>query len=186
MFISYRLIYYVVLRVQFSRVEYVGSEANGFLPVVLVLSGGRPSRPFNVIVNPSELFPPSAIGQYNLLYLMFKHTYCSGNGVDFDSNPIIATFTPSSRQATVQIPLTRDTQIEPRPEMFNLNLMLNTTIPSIRLGSISTARGIIEDSTGKVAMSLTYFAVIHVMIMLLNILHNSYNITELLSSYVFS
>lgn len=74
-----------------------------------------------------------------------------GSGVDFDSSPITATFTPSSRQAIVQIPLTRDAEIE-QPETFNINLMLNTTNPSIMLGSITTARGTIEDSTGKVVI----------------------------------
>ena len=75
-----------------------------------------------------------------------------GNGIDFDSNPITATFSPSSRQAIVQIPLTQDAEIE-QPEMFNIDLMLDTTNPSIMLGFISTARGTIEDSTGNVVIN---------------------------------
>ena len=54
--------------------------------------------------------------------------------------------------AEVQIPLTRDIEIE-EPESFSLVLMLDTTNPSIRLGFITTARGIIEDSTGNVGAS---------------------------------
>lgn len=48
---------------QFSRRQYTGSEGNGFLSVVVDLSGGISSDPFNVIVDPSELSPPRAIGQ---------------------------------------------------------------------------------------------------------------------------
>lgn len=73
--------------------------------------------------------------------------YLLGNGIDFDSNPITATFSPSSRRTVVWIPLTRDVVIE-QQEMFRINLMLDTTNPSIMLGSIRTATGIIEDSTG--------------------------------------
>lgn len=54
---------------QFSRREYTGSEGSGFLSVVVDLSGGISSDPFNVTVNPSELFPPRAIGQFSYILL---------------------------------------------------------------------------------------------------------------------
>ena len=78
--------------------------------------------------------------------------------MDFDSNPRTATFDPSTFSTDpmiieVQIPLTRDTEIE-EPESFSMVLMLDTTNPSIRLGGINTARGTIEDSTGNVVTSL--------------------------------
>ena len=60
---------------QFSRREYVGSEGGGFLSVEVVLSGGISSGPFNVTVNPSELFPPIAIGQFILNLLHFTTLY---------------------------------------------------------------------------------------------------------------
>ena len=50
--------------VRFSSTQYIGSEGNGFLPVELELSGGMSSSPFNVTVIPSEIFPPSALGQF--------------------------------------------------------------------------------------------------------------------------
>ena len=77
--------------------------------------------------------------------------YLVGNGIDFDSSPITATFSPSSRQVIVQIPLTQDGEIE-EPEIFNIDLMLDTANPSIMLGIITTARGTIEDSTGNVVI----------------------------------
>lgn len=76
-----------------------------------------------------------------------------GNGVDFDSSPITATFTPSSRRTVTRIPLTQDAIIE-NQETFNMNLMLDTTNPSIMLGSITMAIGVIDDSTGNVVINL--------------------------------
>lgn len=55
---------------QFSNVQYVGSEASGFLSVELMVSGGTLSSPLNVTVTPSELSPPSAIGQFYNFYMM--------------------------------------------------------------------------------------------------------------------
>ena len=62
--------YIVVLTVQFSRREYTGSEGNGFLSVVVDLSGGISSDPFNVTVNPSELVPPRAVGKFSYVMLV--------------------------------------------------------------------------------------------------------------------
>ena len=78
---------------------------------------------------------------------------CTGGGVDFDSDPITVTFGPSVRRVDVQVPLTRDAVIE-NEERFQLRLMIPSTNSFIRLGSINTAIGRIEDSTG---MSLNYF-----------------------------
>lgn len=146
---------------QFSSPQYFGSEADGFVAVDLVLFGGMTSSPFNVTINPSEMFPPSARGQFSIVtcYCLCKEYllcyFCVGNGIDFDSNPITATFSPSSRRTTVQIPVTRDGVIE-REETFNIILTLDTTNPSIMLGSITTARGTIEDSTGNEICSYTF------------------------------
>jgi len=54
---------FLVVRVEFTRLEYTATEVSGQLPVRVILSGGRPSGPFNVSVIPSESFPTSAIGQ---------------------------------------------------------------------------------------------------------------------------
>jgi len=54
---------FVVVRVEFTRTEYIATEASGRLPAVVVLTGGTPSAPFNVTVIPTESFPTSAIGQ---------------------------------------------------------------------------------------------------------------------------
>ena len=69
--------------------------------------------------------------------------------MDFTSDPITVTLGPSApmRRADVPVPLTGDAVIE-NEERFQLCLMIPSTNPSIRLGSISTAIGRIEDSTG--------------------------------------
>ena len=67
-----------------------------------------------------------------------------GGGVDFDSDPVVATFQPNQDSTTVRIPLVCDTEIE-GDERFNITL--NASLPVI-LGARSTAIGVIEDSTG--------------------------------------
>ena len=50
------------LRVRFAAKRYTGSEATGFVLVTLELLGGVSTKPFSVLVTPSELSPVSAKG----------------------------------------------------------------------------------------------------------------------------
>ena len=55
-----------VIIVQFAQEQRTGSEATGFVIVVLELVGGRFSSPFSVTVTPSEQSPVSAKGAANV------------------------------------------------------------------------------------------------------------------------
>ena len=69
--------------------------------------------------------------------------------MDYDSNPIMATFTAGSTSAMVDVPVTVDGIVE-EPETFDLNF----TIPSSLQGHImpgvnTTAIAIITDNSSK-------------------------------------
>ena len=50
------------ITVQFTQMQYNGSENETFVLVTLELVGGTSSRPFDVIVSPLEQSPVSAEG----------------------------------------------------------------------------------------------------------------------------
>ena len=56
--------------VRFTRRQYTGSEATGFVMVRLELVGGISSNPFNVTVTPSEQSPVSAKGNSVMCMIM--------------------------------------------------------------------------------------------------------------------
>ena len=58
------------IRVRFTRTQYTGSEATGFVMVTLELVGGISSDPFNVAVTPSEQSPLSAEGNSVMCMIM--------------------------------------------------------------------------------------------------------------------
>ena len=58
------------IRVRFTRTQYTGSEATGFVMVTLELVGGISSKPFNVTVTPSEQSPVSAEGNSVMCMIM--------------------------------------------------------------------------------------------------------------------
>ena len=73
-----------------------------------------------------------------------------GGGVDFDSDPIVATFQPNQDSTTVRIPLVCDTEVEGN-ERFNITLSANLPVT---LGARSTAIGIIQDSIGIIVINV--------------------------------
>ena len=75
--------------------------------------------------------------------------YCSGNGTDYTSAPITATFTVGSTNTTINVPVTRDDILEER-ETFNLNFSIPSSLSGqVVPGNITTATGIIIDDTSK-------------------------------------
>ena len=78
-----------------------------------------------------------------------------GNGVDYNSTPINATFVVGSTNATINVPVTRDSILE-QSETFRLNLIIPASIRGrIHPGSSSTATGNISDSNGKTICKLS-------------------------------
>ena len=75
--------------------------------------------------------------------------YCSGNGVDYTSVPITATFSVGSTSTTIDIPVSIDDTLEER-ETFNLNFSIPSPLSHpVIPGNITTATGIIVDDTSK-------------------------------------
>ena len=70
-----------------------------------------------------------------------------GNGVDYTSTPITATFAAETNVTTINVPVTMDDVIE-GTEMFDLNIMKPSSESNITLGEKSTAIVYIYDSTG--------------------------------------
>ena len=73
----------------------------------------------------------------------------SGGGVDYDSNPINATFSAGSTSAMVNVPVTMDGIVE-RTETFGLSFTIPSSLHGqVMEGAITTAVAIITDDTSK-------------------------------------
>ena len=73
---------------------------------------------------------------------------CSGNGVDYISTPITATFPAGANIAMINISVTRDNVAEGL-ETFDLGLTIPPQLKAVFLGSIDRAVGRIDDNTSK-------------------------------------
>ena len=72
-----------------------------------------------------------------------------GDGVDYNSTPINATFIVGSTNTTINVPVIKDSILE-QSETFRLNFIIPSSIRSrVHPGSPSTATGNINDSNGK-------------------------------------
>jgi len=70
--------------------------------------------------------------------------------VDYNSNPIIATFTAGTTSTTVNVPVTNDSIAE-KSETFDLNFSISSSLSGQVLpGTITKAVGNITDDTGKI------------------------------------
>lgn len=56
--------YFIEITVQFSAASYTGTESSMMITAELVITGGTSSSAVNVMVQPSQQTPPSAIGEY--------------------------------------------------------------------------------------------------------------------------
>ena len=70
-------------------------------------------------------------------------------GSDFTSTPLTATIPAGATTTTVRVPVMSDNIVE-GDEMFSMNLTVPSSLgPGIVAGSVTSATGIIVDSTGK-------------------------------------
>ena len=77
------------------------------------------------------------------------HIWVTGGGTDFNSDVLTATFASMTIMSNVSVPVSSDMILEGNEE-FNLTLTIPPSVGrGIELGSISTAEGIIVDSTSK-------------------------------------
>ena len=71
-----------------------------------------------------------------------------GNGIDYSSTPINATFAADSSSTTVNVSVIKDDIVEPS-ETFNLNIIIPLSLSSRVLpGRLNASNGRITDSTG--------------------------------------
>ena len=78
----------------------------------------------------------------------------SGNGIDYTSIPINATFPVGTNSTTIDIPVTKDNTVE-EVETFNLNFSIPSSLQDrVIPGDITTAIGMIIDDTGKIVICL--------------------------------
>ena len=80
-----------------------------------------------------------------------------GNGVDFVSDELVATFNPGDAEATVSVPLIRDGVVEDTLELFGLEIRVDENTDEdgrlfVRVGSMGNAAAIIRDSGMCVCM----------------------------------
>ena len=69
--------------------------------------------------------------------------------MDYDSNPIMATFTAGSTSAMVNVPVTMDSIVE-RGEAFGLRFTIPSSLQGqVTPGASTTAVAIITDDTSK-------------------------------------
>ncbi|XP_065884189.1 uncharacterized protein [Dysidea avara] len=117
------------LSVEFSDTVYTGSEQSGVVRVTLVLRGGTSTSPISVTVTPSDQSPLSA----------------EGNGVDYTSTPITATFPAGATTTTIDVPVTSDSIAE-GIETFDLSFTIPSEFSSsVVPGTITSAVGTITD-----------------------------------------
>ena len=62
-YIPYVLLYYVAVRVNFSRKDYTAVETEGFVEIRIILSGGTSNISITLTVTPTEHSPISAMGR---------------------------------------------------------------------------------------------------------------------------
>ena len=72
-------------------------------------------------------------------------------GDDYNDTPLTATFNTGDTSVTVMIPVVDDTVVDEEDEEFSITLSI---IPAagvrVELGDVSTARGVIEDTSKEV------------------------------------
>lgn len=114
------------------------------------MGGGVSSNDITVIVNFSDQSPLSAKGKSCVFKcLLVSCVYWSGNGVDYDSTPINATFAAGTANTMINIPVIKD-DIAEGLEMFNLYIIIPMSLTDeVFLGKTATGFATITDNTSK-------------------------------------
>ncbi|XP_065918207.1 adhesion G-protein coupled receptor V1-like isoform X2 [Dysidea avara] len=116
-----------VLRIQFSSTTFNGSESAGEVIVVIRVSGGAATTSKNVLV--------------------YLNGMTANEGTDFTSTALTATIPANATTTTVRVPVMSDSIVE-GDEMFSMSLNVPSSLgPGIVAGSVTSATGIIKDST---------------------------------------
>ena len=72
----------------------------------------------------------------------------SGNGVDYNSTPITATFAAGTNSTTINVLVTRDI-ISEDSETFDLKFTIPSSLKAVHRGGTDRAVGRIDDNTSK-------------------------------------
>ncbi|XP_065918902.1 extracellular matrix protein 3-like [Dysidea avara] len=116
-----------VLRIQFSSTSFSGSESSGEVLVSIVMLGGSFDRNIKIYVS---------LRGINVI-----------EENDFRPTRLTATIPANATTTTVRVPVMSDSIVE-GDEMFSMNLNVPSSLgPGIVAGSVTSATGIILDST---------------------------------------
>ena len=154
------LSYIVELIVDFAESIYFGREASGYVTVTLLLNGGISTDDIIITVMSSEQSPLSAEGKRN--WCMFNINFnWSGNGVDYLSTPLTATFTAGTTSTAINISLTTDNIME-QSETFDLSFTIPLSLSGQVLSGMDKATVNITDDTCKKISWLTLTYILHI------------------------
>ena len=136
---------------EFAQTSYSGLERYGYISVRLLLRGSNNLvHNITVTVAPTDQSPVSAEGKRcTCINVAILTCELSGNGIDYDSNPIIASFNAGANITTINIPVIND-NITEETETFDLTLTIPLSLSGqVVLGNISRAIGKIIDDASK-------------------------------------
>ena len=84
------------------------------------------------------------------MIIVFSYLLLIGNGVDYASTPIIATFAVNATSTTINVPVTKDIIAE-ESEEFDLTFIIPPSLRSQVIPKrITKAVGVITDDTSKI------------------------------------
>ena len=138
------------LTVQFTSSVFSGFESSGEVLVTLALSGGVNSSNITVMISLNGIIATGhllcIIGIIMCICNFFTFLL---TGDDFNTTSLTATFPVNATNTTVRITVKNDNIVEGN-ETFNMSLNVPSSLaPGIIAGLVSSATGIIIDSSSK-------------------------------------
>ena len=166
--------------------SYSGLEISGNIFVTLSLRGGTSINDISVTVMPSDQSPVSAEGKKSVVYYTYiaiavslNLNLITGNGLDYDSTPINATFTAGSTSTTVNVPVIKDDLVE-ESETFDLTFTIPPSLKNCVIpGNVAKAVGNITDDTGKIIRKALKFTSLCIfLVSMVEFLQSEYYVPE--------
>ena len=125
--------------------SFNGTENDSSILVTIIMTGGIINQMISVNISFSELTAKSLVANF----ITFMLWYLLIAGADFNTTPLTATIPAGATNTTVRVAVTNDNIVE-EDEIFNMSLNVPSSLgPGITTGSLTSATGIIIDTTRK-------------------------------------
>ena len=125
--------------------SFNGTENDSSILVTIIMTGGIINQMISVDISFSELTAKSLVANF----ITFMLWYLLIAGADFNTTPLTATIPAGATNTTVRVAVTNDNIVE-EDEIFNMSLNVPSSLgPGITTGSLTSATGIIIDTTRK-------------------------------------